>query len=295
MTSSLIPTSGSGDREGRKPVTIFIASWGRPVYLWMCLDALWRFSRSSSRVVLLDNAHPTHAVGHVIAAFEARGLFAEVVRFPTNSFQNITSAYHERLQDVGPFHVFMESDAMICEKPGCWLGEMLRIMEANPTIGMLGSLIDPRDFVASDVALVRAGGDQAAAEFLAKLQSPERAFIDVPLWADTARDFFPTEPPCPIGNPPGRLLMLRTDVMREIGLQPDAALADAFRRRGMQPAVTPLVRHRHLSLLNIFDYNDYSRVARDAFFSPPNAAASAANILSATSLPDPRLDCGYLR
>jgi len=244
----------------------------------MCLDALWRFSRSSTRVILLDNAHPTHAVEHVIAAFEARGLFAEVVRFPTNSFHNITSAYHERLHDVGPFHVFMESDAMICEKPGCWLGEMVRIMEANPTIGMLGSLIDTRDFVSSAVALVQAGGDRAAAEFLAKLQSPERAFIDSPSWADATRDFFLTEPPCPIGNPPGRLLMLRTDVMREIGLQPDAALADAFRRRGMRPAVTPLVRHRHLSLLNIFDYNDYSRDARDAFFFPPNSGVSASEV-----------------
>jgi len=242
----------------------------------MCLDALWRFSRSSARVILLDNAHPTHLVGDVIAAFKARGLFTEVVRFPTNSFQNITSAYHERIQDVGPFHVFMESDAMICEQPGCWLGEMLRIMEANPTIGMLGSLIDTRDFVTPDVAVVQAGGDLAAAEFLAKIGSPERGFIDSPAWADTARDFYPTEPPCPIGNPPGRLLMLRTDLMREIGLQPDGALAAAFRRRGMRPAVTPLVRHRHLSLLNIFDYNDYSRGARDAFFSPPADDVSSA-------------------
>jgi len=240
----------------------------------MCLDALWRFSRSHTRVILLDNAHPTHPVEHVIAAFEARGLFAEVVRFPTNSFQNITSAYHERLQDVGPLHVFMESDAMICEQPGCWLGEMARIMEDNPTIGMLGSLVDTRDFVSSDVALAQAGGDQAAAEFLAKLQSPERGFIDSPLWADTTRDFFPTEPPCPIDNPPGRLLMLQTDVMREIGLQPDGALAAVFRRRGMRPAVTPLVRHRHLSLLNIFDYKDYSGGARNAFFLPPNDRVS---------------------
>jgi len=276
MTSSRIGTSGSGDREGQEPITIFIASWGRPIYLWMCLDALWRFSRSIVRVILLDNAHPTHDVGHVITAFEARGLFAEVVRFQTNRFQNISSAYHERLQDVGPFHVFMESDTMICEQPGCWVGEMLRIMEANPTIGMLGSLIDTRDFVPSDVARMQVGVDQAAAAFLAKLHSPERAFIDSPSWADTGRDFFPTEPPCPIGNPPGRLLMLRTDVMREIGLQPDAAIAAAFRSRGMRPAVTPLVRHRHLSLLNIFDYTDYSGGGRDAFFFPPNDGVSPA-------------------
>lgn len=189
MTSSRITTSDSADRGGQQPVTIFIASWGRPVYLWICLDALWRLSRSRPRVILLDNAHPTHLVGHVIAAFEARGLFAEVVRFPTNSFQNITSAYRARLQDVGPFHVFMESDAMISEMPGCWLGEMLRIMEANPTIGMLGSLIDTETLCLRTSRLAQTGGDQAAAEFLAKLQSPERAFIDSPLWADTSRDF----------------------------------------------------------------------------------------------------------
>jgi hypothetical protein len=241
----------------------------------MCLDALWRFSPPSTRVILLDNDNPTHPATRVIAAFEARGLFAEVVRFPTNSFRNIATAYQERLQDVGPFHVYMESDAVICERSGCWLGEMLRIMEANPMLGMLGSLIDTRDFVSSDVALVQAGGDQEAAEFLAKLRSPERAFIDSPSWADTTRDFFPTEPPCPIGNPPGRLLMLRTDVMREIGLQTDAALAAAFRHRGMRPAVTPLVRHRHLSLLNVFDYCDYRRDARDNFFFGPNAGVSA--------------------
>lgn len=260
-------------RGEEQPVTIFLVSWGRPIYLWVCLDSLWRLTQTATRVILLDNAHPDPLVGKVIEAFQRRGLFAEIVRFPTNSFENIKSAYLERLHGIGQYHVFMESDVMICERPSCWLGEMTRIMEANSTIGMLGSLIEPRDFVSSGFALAQSGGDPAAAEFLAKLQSPERAFIDSPSWSDTSRDFFPTEPPCPIGNPPGRLLMLRTDVMREIGLQPDAALAAAFRRRGMRPSVTPLVRHRHLSLLNIFDYNDYSGVARDAFFFPPDVGA----------------------
>ena len=276
MTASLLDRSDPGHSAGDQPVTIFLASWGRPIYLWLCLDALWRLTRSAARVILLDNAHPNPLVGHVIAAFESRGLFAEVVRFPTNSFENIKSAYHERLKGVGPFHVYMESDAVICERPGCWLGEMQRIMTTNPTIGMLGSLVDVGDFVAAETAMALAGGDPVAAEFLAKLQSPERGFIDAAEWGDTARDFFPTEPPCPISNPPGRLLMLCTDAMLEIGLQPDGSLAADFRRRGMRPAVTPLVRHRHLSLLNIFDYDDYSHAARDAFFFPHDKGASTA-------------------
>ena len=142
MNASQGPTSVPPEICGDQPVTIFVASWGRPIYLWLCLDALWRLTRSAARVVLLDNAHPAPLVGHVIASFEKRGLFREVVRFPTNSFENIKSAYRERLQHVGPFHVYMESDAVICERAGCWLTDMQRIMTANPTIGMLGSLIE---------------------------------------------------------------------------------------------------------------------------------------------------------
>jgi GT2 family glycosyltransferase len=252
----------------QEPIVIFLTSFGRPLYLWQCLDALWRQTHFPARVVLLDNAHPSLVVGDVIEAFDRRGLFSEVVRFPTNSFSNFQAAYQQRLPSLGPLHVFMESDVVIQERPGCWLAEMGRIMEANPQIGMLGSLIDGRDFVFKEQALALTSGDLEAATFLAKLQSPERGFLDAPQWVDPARDFFPTEPPCPIGNPPGRLLMLRTDAMREIGLLTDSALAEAFRLRGMRPAVTPLVRHRHLSLLNIYDYNDYSGTLRDSYFFP---------------------------
>ena len=260
----------------QEPVVIFLTSFGRPLYLWQCLDALWRQTHSPARVILLNNAHPSPLVGDVIKAFDRRGLFSEVVRFSTNSFANFQAAYQERLPSLGPLHVFMESDVVIQERPGCWLADMGRIMKANPQIGMLGSLIDGRDFVSKEQALVLTDGDLAAATFLAKLQSPERRFLDAPQWADPAREFFPTEPPCPIGNPPGRLLMLRTDAMREIGSLTDGELADAFRRQGMRPAVTPLVRHRHLSLLNIYDYDDYSGTLRDSFFFPQAPASAQA-------------------
>lgn len=251
---------------GEDPVTIFLISHGRPLYLWACLDALWRQTRSAARVVLLDNAHPCPLVGEVIEGYQRRGLLAEVVRFSTNSLANIQTAYWERLPEVGERHVYMESDVVIQERQGCWLAEMGRILRTHPEIGMLGSLIDPRDFVPRDTALSLTGGDGAAATFLAKLQSPERGFLQAPEWADTSRDWFPTEPPCPIPNPPGRLLMLRTDAMRELGCLPDGQLAQGFRQRGMRPSLTPLVRHRHLSLLNIYDYATYSGEARDGYF-----------------------------
>lgn len=251
-----------------QPVTVFVISWGRPLYLWACLDALWRHTTSAARIILLDNAHPDPLVNMVIEGFDRRGLFSEIVRFPTNSFENIKSAYRERLDGAGPFHVYMESDAVICERKGCWLAEMRRIFQTNPQVGMLGSLIEPNDFVDPTAALRLVGGDIEQARFLAKLESPERGFIGSPAWDELDRDYFYAEPPCPIGNPPGRLMMLNTDCMRETGFASDGLLAAAFRRRGMRPALTARVRHRHLSLLNIFDYADYDNKHRDLFFAP---------------------------
>jgi hypothetical protein len=179
-----------------------------------------------------------------------------------------------RLSSLGPVHVYLEGDVVIQGRSGCWLAEMVRIMHENPTIGMLGSLIDTRDFVPPEQAIALAGGDVHRATFLAKLKSPERGFIDTPNWADPAREFFPTEPPCPIDNPPGRLLLLRTDIMRKIGCLNDGILADAFRLHGLRPAVTARVRHRHLSLLNIYDYPEYCAPSRDAFFGHPSHGAA---------------------
>jgi GT2 family glycosyltransferase len=247
-------------------VTVFVVSWGRPIYLWSCLDALHRLTRSAARIILLDNAHPDPLMDRVITAFERRGLFTEVVRFPTNSFQNIRAAYRDRLEGIGSLHVYLEGDCVVDAGAACWLASMRGIMEAHPEIGVLGSLIDPLDFVPESTAERLVGGDAAAAEFLAKLRSPERAFRDDSSWSSVHRQFFLTRPPCPIPNPPGRLMMLRTDVMRRIGFLVDGQLTPMLQSLGLEAAVTPLVRHRHLSLLNIYDYADYDANQRNAFF-----------------------------
>lgn len=252
--------------SGRRPCTIFVASWSRPIHLWVALDALWRSTRSPARVVLLDNHCDDPCKDRVIAGFERRGLFAEIVRFPDNRFDNIVGGYRDRLQECGPVHVFLEGDAAIVPHDRCWLETLSGILAAHPRIGMLGSLIDPADFVMESQVATQAAPSTRDRRFLAKCDSPERAFAEDPAWADPAREFFLTQPPCPIPNPPGRLLMLDTAAMRDIGLRTDNHLAAAFRDRGMTPAVTARVRHRHLSLLNIFDYAEYSAENRDTFF-----------------------------
>lgn len=252
-------------------ITIFLASWGRPIYLWTCLDALWRNTRLPFQVVLLNNAHPDRLqsifVEEVIASFSARNMFADIVMFNDNSFENIKQAYMSRLNDVGTHHIFMESDAVICEQNNCWLETMKRIMMDNPAIGMLGSMIDARDFVSKETALSLVNNNQEMANFLAKLNSPERGFINSSVWTNSSAEYFVTEHPFPISNPPGRLLMLHTETMISLGLHPDGALAQKFRQRGMSPAITPQVKHRHLSLLNIYDYKDYCPESRNSFFS----------------------------
>ena len=265
VTPSAKPTTTCPTAD---PLTVFIVSWGRPLYLWACLDALYRHTSLPARFVLLDNAHPDPVVDDVITGFERRGMFAEVVRFETNSLANITTAYRERLDQLGPWHAYIESDCVVVPRTGCWLTEMQGIMQRHPQFGVLGSLIDPADFVPQETAVRLTSGDRDKAEFLAKLQSPERAFLQEPSWADSDAEFFLTEPPFPILNPPGRLMLLRTDLMREVGFQLDAALVGMVHDRGLQAVVTPRVLHRHLSLLNIYDYLDYDQRNRDSFFRP---------------------------
>jgi len=257
-----------------QPTTVVIASFGRPAHLWACLDALYRKTRSQARFILLDNWHPDPGMDAVIEGFSRRGLFAEVHRFPTNSPDNLRHAYAASLAAAGDEHVFMESDAVVSCESGCWLAEMLRIFRSSSNIGMLGSLIDCEDFLPEDGSPSLRSND-GQTRFLAKLDSPERRFKAGDVWHSTERDFFLTEPPCPIANPPGRLLMLRTDTMRECGLIRDRALATRFREMGFQPAVTARVRHRHLSLLNIFDYPDYDVPARNRFFDDLNSPSHA--------------------
>lgn len=265
MRLALAAAKAAGTQR-QEPITVFVVSWGRPLYLWSCLDALYRLTRSPARFVLLDNAHPDPMVTRVISGFERRGMFDEVLRFETNRFANITRAYEQRLAGLGPLHVYIESDCVIAESPNCWLADMQRIMQNNPGIGVLGSLINPEDFVPRETALTLTGGNADLAAHLAKLDSPERGFIHDPAWAAGSEDFFLTKHACPIHNPPGRLMMLRTDIMRSLGFQLDGALARLLRDRGFEPAVTPRVIHRHLSLLNIFDYADDNMQARHDFF-----------------------------
>ena len=130
------------------------------------------------------------------------------------------------------------------------------LMLGAPRLAMLGSVIDKRDFVDLDAARrlePQAGNDQLFD--MIKWRSPERA-----------QD--PSVAPAPIfspHNPAGRLLMLRTKALIEVGAGTDGELHQKFIDAGYETGIATTVRHRHLSLLHIYDYPRYDYERRDAY------------------------------
>lgn len=239
-----------------EPIYVFVISWERPLYLWSCLDSLFRETSSPARVVIIDNSSQDPLVPDVIRGFERRGLFHAVHRMPENrpdSFERILAQYENELGDR---YVYMESDIIVRGEEGCWLGTMNRLFDQDPRLAMLGSRIDPSDFVKKERAELLAPELEAEQrENLIKLHSPER-LEQSPVGAFTDAPF----------NPPGRLLMLRKAAVRQVGFQRDSKLHKALLAADYKTAIAYAVVHRHLSLLNFFDYPDYDYDSREKYF-----------------------------
>jgi hypothetical protein len=130
-------------------------------------------------------------------------------------------------------------------------------MDNNRQLAMVGPAIDQRDFVSWERA--RALEPDLEDERLAsliKLHSPERDQKLV--CTDPGGLAYPH-------NPPGRLLLMRSVALARVGAGTDGTLDRKFRDAGYETGIAPDVRHRHLSLLNLFDYPEYDVAGRDAF------------------------------
>jgi len=235
---------------------VFILSWERPLYLWACLDSLRRTTRTNCRFVLLDNASSDPLVHAVIDSFETRGFFHRVYRRTENSPYALTEALAAHKKELGGYFVYIESDVALLPANHCWLGKFMELCRANPDIAMLGSLVDKSDFVDPAWAAGRfVQMDAKRLDFLIKGKSPERQLEDNP-----------TEELIDPFNPPGRLLMLKTEFIDKVGDLPDRAMYREAKRLGYRAAIATHVRHRHLSLQNIFDYPNIDIDSRNNFF-----------------------------
>jgi hypothetical protein len=68
-------------------------------------------------------------------------------------------------------------------------------------------------------------------------------------------------------NPAGRILLVRTEALAKVGAGDDGALHRKFIEAGYETGIAAGVRHRHLSLLHIYDYPEYDYERRDAYVS----------------------------
>ena len=231
-------------------VTVLIFSWNRPIYLWACLDSLYRYTRAPARFILIDNHSDDLGVEAVIAGFARRGMFHCIERAEANLARTPHEAMRRYRDLYGEYFVFVESDTMVFDTDPCWLTRFCALMDKHPQLMMLGSYIDTTDFVDPVVARKAAPelNDRRLA-FLIKEHSLERRLSPVPPVEQLIEPF----------NPPGRLVIFRTSILDLPGIDywGDAYVYHKVKKAGFDAAIATGVRHRHLSLLNFFDYPDY--------------------------------------
>jgi hypothetical protein len=244
-------------------VPVLIAARNRPLYLWATLDNLYRNTRHPHKFVLLDMASSDPWVPLVVAGFERRGMFDEVIWAEQNDPEIAWSTAWRISGGGAPYLGYVESDVVIESIDRCWLERLVEMMDANPRLAMLGAAIDQSDFV--DIETARRLEPQMAEpqlRALIKAESPERT---QDLSCAGGADVFQPH------NPAGRVMLLRNSALREVGQGTDAQLHNKFLAAGYETGVATAVRHRHLSLLNIFDYPEYDTEARDRFMNGMSA------------------------
>lgn len=238
-----------------EPIPVFILSYNRPIYLWCCLDSLYRNTRYPARLILADNASTDPLVKTVIQGFERRGMFDRVYMCEDNRPDRLKWMIRQHRSELKEYFAFVESDVMICDAAEGWLSTMVRLMDENPKLYMLGSHCVKSDFV--DVAAARKidpDMPQDQFDFLTKPYSPERTEVDA-----TPELIEPH-------NPPGRLLLFRTAALSVTPIQTDWLIYAGLKQAGFEAKISTRVVHRHLTLLNFFDYSDYDGAQRKRFF-----------------------------
>jgi len=236
------------------PVCVFILTYDRPLYLWACLDSLYRNTKFPARFILADNASKDPLVRQVIRGFERRKMFHAVHLCEENTTDRLKWMLECHRHELGEFFAFVECDVIVRDSEEGWLAPMVRLMRKDPQLWMLGSLIDKTDFVDPEFAKTvdPAQSDEERA-FLIKAHSPERQAVDMSKAL--------IEP----HNPPMRLLLLRTELLKRVVIRSDYEIYCDVKKLGYKAKIATSVVHRHLSLLNLFDYSGYDAAHREAW------------------------------
>ncbi|MBS1774020.1 MAG: glycosyltransferase [Bacteroidetes bacterium] len=228
-------------------IYVFLRSHNRPLYLWATLDSLYKSTKSPCKFVLIDNASTDPQIKEVINGFERRGMFHAVHYMETNAGGNQQKIFEHYRENIGKYFFLCDTDIIIEPMPHCWIAIMIDIAERNPDVSLLGSYIDTSDFVSIDKAKdLEPQLDDTELSELIKIKSPERN--NPPKTAEIIYPF----------RPAGRLLLAKTEAIDNTRLYAsNKDLCNAFEKNGYKHGITTRVVHRHLSLMNIFDYPKY--------------------------------------
>ncbi len=242
-----VSTPRTGATKSIFPVYVFIRSWNRPLYLWACLDSLYRATDYPCRFILIDNNSTDPLVAQVVAGFQRRKFFHAVHFIDRNHAANQNMAFIKYRKNMGKYFVLLDGDITVEQTEPCWLTRLINIAEKHSDLAVLGSYIDKSDFI--DRQWARLSAPDIAGKHLDQLikaNSPERQIPSAK--SEIITPF----------NPPGRLLLLRTEAINQIGFRiGNVELCRAARNAGYRVGIATSVRHRHLSLLNFYDYPDY--------------------------------------
>ena len=157
-----------------QPVPVIIVSRNRALYLWACLDSLFKFTGHPSLFILGDNGSDEPLVRQVVEGFERRGMFHSVLFRPENDPDLLEVLVKAHLDLIGKYFAFVESDVMVLPQEPCWLSRYVTLMEADEKLAMLGSFIDQSDFVSVERPADLSHLPGEATQFLIKSASPEQ-------------------------------------------------------------------------------------------------------------------------
>jgi len=229
---------------------IFIISRNRPIYLWITLDSLYRKTSGNCNFILIDNGSDDNAITNIIKGFDKRNMFFKKYLFKDNNRINVLKTINDHIKNIGDFHFMVESDIEILTDN--WNEIMIQYMKSD-NYGLLGSAIDTKDFINIDKI-----DKNPINNFLIKANSPERKYI---FSGTGVADM----------QPAGRITIRKTKIIADNINNPnriynDSDLNRIIKQEGYKTGVIKEVKHRHLSLLNYYDYSDYNPKTRNDFF-----------------------------
>jgi len=238
---------------------IFILCWNRPLYLWACLDSIYRHTKYPCKIIIADNNSTDPLIKKIINSFDRRGLFYKIHLYDDNDPFRLKKLVNEYQDEIGEYFVFIEGDIEIMPlEDGCWLQKFMSYMHENNNLASVGSRVYQDDFVSmQDAQSLIPDANKIELEFLIKAKAPMRYYNKT---KHKARKLIDPH------NAPLRLLMIRKSAYNQIEFGKDSFIYKSFKKLGFDAMISTEVVHRHLSLLNIYDYYEYSSIERNAFF-----------------------------